>query len=67
MLRMTPLGTRALGGWKDMTPVRDEVLIGRPVDLDINGTSLPLLIRPQDARADDSDSPTAIQDATPAL
>ena len=53
VLRMTPLGTRALSGWKDMTPVRDEVLIGFDrLTWTPTGRHFRSLIRPLDARAD---------------
>lgn len=52
VLRMTPLGTRALSGWKEMTPVRDEVLIGFDrLTWMPTGRHYRSLIRPQDARA----------------
>ena len=52
VLRITPLGTRALSGWKEMTPGRDEVLIGFDrLTWMPTGRHYRSLIRPQDARA----------------
>ncbi len=52
VVRITPLGTRALGGWKEMKPVRDEVLIGFDrLTWTPTGRHYRSLIRPQDAQA----------------
>jgi len=54
VLRMTPLGERALGGWKDMEPAREEVLIGFDrLTWSPTGRHFRSLMRLQDAKASD--------------
>lgn len=51
VLRITPLGTRALSGWKEMIPVREEVLIGFDrLTWTPTGRHYRSLLRPRDAR-----------------
>lgn len=52
VLRMTPLGTKALGGWKEMVPRREEILIGFDrLAWRSSGKHYSSLMRPKDARA----------------
>lgn len=52
VLKLTPLGRKALGGWKEMVPRREEVLIGFDrMTWRATGKHYRNLMRPKDARA----------------